>query len=341
MWSFLLKLLKSLSYKTSKSFHSNENRKIVDEYVKELLAIELPLFKEKADNEYFTISSVCISIEDIKLILDLLVENSASVNEIDLTIIKCIERIHHINDSHMLVNKDSKIFESIETNEPLDEEELKAARYYVIIQSIKTNKDTEEEDLLGKWEQCLIKILFKTNLNSYCARIEKVLPLNSQYNMVEELFHQIYKEPNEFLLDIKDKGTVKVMAYFLANHFRIADPKCILENIQKLHCHYKELISIDSARYRNIEQHLQLVINFLNNKINAIENEIERYNQDVFQCTIARTFLSLYNCQYKIKKELKKRDNSNKKILKAISDPEPQYTIEFEGKQTSEVSLNE
>ena len=51
---------------------------------------------------------------------------------------------------------------------------------------------------------------------------------------------------------------------------------------------------------QNIEQALRLAINSLGNKKLITTNEIRENNSDVFECTLARRFIMVYRCGYKI-----------------------------------------
>jgi len=281
------------------------------------LAVDLPLLEKKEEDDFLKVSAVCISIEDIKLIYNLLSDNYSEVKEINPTIMKYVERIQHADESRIVTKIRTSIFEPNEElfkyipigfTETINKEQFKEARHYVLLQSVSTKDDEEVKVEKEKWEQCLLKILIKTNLNTYCKRIEQQRNLES--HRLEELFHQIYKSPNGFLLNLKDEGKVKVMAHFLVKYLKTSKYQIVHESLQSLQKHYENLIKSDSIKYRQIKQYLQSMINSLSNKANIIEDEVKKNNCNVFYCTMAKIFISRYTCNFKIKGETPKKNNS-------------------------------
>ena len=281
------------------------------------MAVDLPSLEKKEEDDFLKVSAVCISIEDIKLIYNILLNNYSEVKEINPIIMKYVERIQHADESRIVTKMQTSIFEPNEElfkyipigfTETINKELFNEARHYVLFQSVITKDEEEVEVEKEKWEQCLVKILIETNLNTYCKRIEQQGNLESY--RVEELFHQIYKSPNEFLLNLKDEGKIKVIAHFLVKYLKSSKYQIVHESLQSLQKHYKNLINSDSIKYRQIKQYLQLMINSLKNKANIIEDEVEKNNCNIFYCTMAKMFISQYICNFEIKEETPKKKNS-------------------------------
>eukprot|EP00826_Nyctotherus_ovalis_P050940 TRINITY_DN6317_c0_g2_i1.p1 TRINITY_DN6317_c0_g2~~TRINITY_DN6317_c0_g2_i1.p1 ORF type:complete len:294 (+),score=49.65 TRINITY_DN6317_c0_g2_i1:49-930(+) len=155
----------------------------------------------------------------------------------------------------------------------------------------------------------------------------------------------IRDSPRGFLLNIRNEGKVKIMAHFLANHFKLAEPEGLLKSLKDLYEHYQRSVAANLAKYREAEQCLQMTINSLSNKVNIIKGEMERDSRDVFQCAIARMFLSQYTCKYeiiKIKNPLIcSSKNSNKKAINEPSEPQYQYKIVFKKETKRKFSQEE
>lgn len=299
----------------------------MDEYLTELLAVELPSFDQQKNE---TVASTCMSLKDIHYIMNILRKNSAEIKTFDPSLVKYMDRIQHADEIRTSTKNDPSIFEptpdlykytAINTDAPLTERQFKVARHYVMLQSFAADEEKPEENSLERWEVCLVKILLEISLNSYCTKTEKL----SKCTNLEELFYQIYKYPRDFLLNTRNEGKVKIMAYILANHFKSAEPEGLLKSLKGLHEHYQKCAAANLARCRETEQYLQMAINSLSNKVNVVKGDVERDNRDLFQCAVARMFLSQYTCRYEIVKIKDPLACSNSKNSNKTDTNELQY----------------
>lgn len=289
-------------------------RNLIEDYVSELLAVELPSFTVKADeSEALLINSVCISIENFKLIYDLLTSNKEDVMKIKKQIVKYIERIDlymESTNSTVFVNPFEPRepffkYHCVETDKKVSPEEFKDALHYVIMQKVTSRGLSSVQLQLAKWQHCLIKILLETNLTSFCQRVEVTSEIKGRgESMLVELFRQMHKCPREYLLSANKEGQVRVMGYYLVKYFLQADTKNVVDELERLKEIYLKDTADILAQQQKIEQSLRLHINSLGNKASIILNEIKENDSDVFECTLARKFVLQYRCAYEIKKYL-------------------------------------
>jgi len=290
----------------------SNNRNLIEEYLKELLAVELPSFELKSEQtDPLIVNSVCISIENLKLIYDLLINDKEEIMKINNQVLKQAERINNAiepNESFLHINPfepQEPFFKyvCVEGDEKLEAEEFKKALHYVILKKV-TSKKLESVNLqLKKWQQCLIKILSETNLTPFCQRIEQITETNEQgERTLVELFKQMHKCPREYLLSAKKEDQVRIMGHFLVKHFLEANTKEVLEELDHLKDVYYKDIKQMSIQQQSIEQSLRLTMNSLGNKVSIILNEIKENDSDVFECTLARKFILEYKCAYEIRK---------------------------------------
>jgi len=290
----------------------SNNRNLIEEYVKELLAVELPSLELKSEQtDALIVNSVCISIENLKIIYDLLINNKEDIMKINKQVLKQAERIDNVieaSESFLRVNPfepQQPFFKyvCVEGDEKLEAKEFKEALHYVILKKV-TSKKLESVNLqLKKWQQCLIKILSETNLTSLCQRIEQITETNEQgERTLVELFKQMHKCPKEYLLSAKKEGQVRIMGHFLVKYFLEANTKEVLEELDYLKDVYYKDIKQMSIQQQSIEQSLRLTTNSLSNKVSIILNEIKENDSDVFECTLARKFILEYKCAYEIRK---------------------------------------
>lgn len=198
----------------------------------------------------------------------------------------------------------------VDGNKKLKRGKFTEARHYVLLQYINDDQDEIKEEKFEKWELCLIKILLEINLSSYYGGIVKKL---GEKTMLEELFTRVYKEPVEFLLELNNEGRIKLMAHFLSKYFKTAEIKAISLSFRKLYKHFQTRMQIDASNYRKIEEHLKTIVSSFTKVLNGIKNEVETNTREVFQCEMARKFISSYCCRYEIKKVPQKRAESTEK----------------------------
>eukprot|EP00826_Nyctotherus_ovalis_P063292 TRINITY_DN926_c0_g2_i1.p1 TRINITY_DN926_c0_g2~~TRINITY_DN926_c0_g2_i1.p1 ORF type:complete len:310 (-),score=95.88 TRINITY_DN926_c0_g2_i1:802-1731(-) len=285
------------------------------------------------ENEALLINSVCISIENFKLIYELLTNNKEDVMKIKKQILKYIDRIDSFmesTNSTVFVNPFEPRepffkYHCVETNAKVSPEEFKDALRYVIMQKVTSRCLNPVQLQLTKWQHCLVKILLETNLTSFCQRVEVTSEIRSKgESMLVELFRQMHKCPREYLLSANKEGQVRVMGYYLVKYFLQADTKNVVDELDRLKEVYIKDTADILAQQQKIEQSLRLHINSLGNKASVILNEIKENDSDVFECTLARKFVLQYKCAYEIKKHLAGKSINKAKLT------ESKYVILFQ-----------
>eukprot|EP00826_Nyctotherus_ovalis_P051081 TRINITY_DN6365_c0_g1_i1.p1 TRINITY_DN6365_c0_g1~~TRINITY_DN6365_c0_g1_i1.p1 ORF type:complete len:286 (-),score=37.06 TRINITY_DN6365_c0_g1_i1:357-1214(-) len=133
----------------------------------------------------------------------------------------------------------------------------------------------------------------------------------------------MYKCPREYLLSAHSEGQVRAMGYYLFKYFSRADTKGIRAELEYLKEAYAKDTAEAFAQQQKMEQSLRLIINSLENKVSVILNEIRENDSNVFECTLARKFVSQYQCAYNIEKLLPKQVKGKMKQERS------QYVITF------------
>ena len=271
-----------------------------------------------------------MSIENIKFILDILSKNEKDINQINPNIIKYIERIQFFIESKNMPSKYANIFfpsrsiykyQNTSTKGEITDEEFNSATHYVLLQNIITKKSDNKMINMEKWQKCLVQTLAQTNLSSYCNQVKNINYKGSkQCNVLKQLFMQMHNSPTRFLMDSSKKGVIKAMGYFLLESFAKIEEKKLIDGLKNLYDYFQNSNEEFKITGNQIEQALRFTINSLSNKINIIQEEIKRNNSNVFQCTLARRFLSQYLCKFEINKELigmqKKTNKQRATIIK-------------------------
>ena len=192
------------------------------------------------------IKSICISLENLKLIYHILHKNIRKINEFDKDAVILLE---NILKSVYETSTFSNIFQPneltykyicIDSNNGLTSAEFKEAFHYILFQYIETDKLTGKEIKLGEWQYCLVNALLHTNLAAYCQKIRGVGSIENKNDILYELFSQIYKSTKEFILFAKNERYVKVIAYFLTRYFSNGGGEGILSQLESLKIQYLE-----------------------------------------------------------------------------------------------------
>jgi len=289
----------------------------------ELLGVELPSLElEKAPEGTVIVNSICMSIENIKLIHEILYSNVDALKKINETFGKRIDRIQFLlkNEQSMSTFKPREQnfhYIAMDSESPVTAKEFADAFHYILFQEVTINEPKEENVVLEKWQKCLVQLLVDIDLTSYCNKVANTpsTALNKN-NSLCELFWQIYKEPNVFLIDFNKGAQVKIAAYFLARHFEEVKDINPLKEFNELRDHYKKAVERFLDKQQQLEQSLHLTISSLTNRIAGIESEMSRNNSNVYQCILARKILHNYTCYYEITQDTTKKSNDEFKKYK-------------------------
>eukprot|EP00826_Nyctotherus_ovalis_P026045 TRINITY_DN2030_c0_g1_i4.p2 TRINITY_DN2030_c0_g1~~TRINITY_DN2030_c0_g1_i4.p2 ORF type:complete len:336 (+),score=86.10 TRINITY_DN2030_c0_g1_i4:1297-2304(+) len=279
----------------------------MEEYMNELFAVELPCLEiAEVAKGTVVVNSVCMSLENIKLVHEILFKNMESLKKINETFMRCVDRVQFL----LLNEKLMDIFRPRESNfqcRAMDSsgavasKDFQGAIHYILFQEVKTNEPKEETAALEKWQQCLVLLLLETDLTSYCNKVANApATVLSKENPLRELFWQIHKAPAGFLIDSNKGGQVKVTAYFLSKYFEDIKGKNLLTDFNKLRDYYQQSVQEFLEEQQRLEQSLHVAINSLTNRIAGIESRIGANSSNVYQCMLARRILNDYSCWYEI-----------------------------------------
>ena len=286
----------------------------MNKYFEDLISIKLPLLSiSELKNELLMVSSICISLENIKCIQEVFYENIEKVREINPNCAKYIERIDFfiksdksITNSFNVSQLSSESFKYVclDPEDKLSPKEVKDAICYVLFKDINIIEQKDENVKCEKWQDCLIKLLLKTDLTSYTDEGNDELKIS-----MVKLFKQIYKTPIRFSANVSEAGHVKVMGYYLSKHLKNVEAKNLSNEINALKNSFQIDIKDLLSKQQELEKLLRLTVNSLNNKIIGIQREIDEANTDIFQCCLARELIKKYNCEYEI---VKPKESSDK-----------------------------
>ena len=306
------------------------------------MAVELPSLEvTQAAKDTVMVSSLCMSLENIKLIQELLYEDIGNLEKIDSTFVKYVNRIQFFIENKDTTsmypdkfkpNKKNFQYINMSSSNEITEEQFENANHYILFQDIEINEPKQKSIQLQKWEQCLVQLLLETDLTSYCNKLSNSSSPLSAENPLRELFWQIHKAPTGFLIDSNKGGEVKVMAYFLSKYFENISETNLVKEFNTLRDYYQKEVEDLLERQERLEQSLHLAINSLTNQIAGIESRINNNNSNVFQCLLARKVLDAYTCSYEITQEmpLTNKRGLNKDIGLIMKGDLKKYVINLE-----------
>ena len=297
----------------------------MEDYYKKLLLVELPSLEVRdAENDGLVIKSMCISIESLKVIQDILHEHLQEIKAYKDNYEKYIARINFFStedgESNVFVPTLATFkYDPVNLNETLAKQKFNEAKHYVLFQDITIKESNNKDIKLENWQHCLVQLLLQTNFSFY-----KNNPMHKKE--LSEFFTQIYKTPLNFVINPQKIGHVKLMASFLAKHFKSKEQTNIITELKLIKEAFQENIECLLIRQQNIEKVLRLTINLLANRAKGIENEVEKINRNLYQCHLARKIISKYCISYYIIDPSSKRsDLKNKKSNNSVG----KYVIDF------------
>ena len=141
------------------------------------MAVELPSLEvTQAAKDTVMVSSLCMSLENIKLIQELLYEDIGNLEKIDSTFVKYVNRIQFFIENKDTTsmypdkfkpNKKNFQYINMSSSNEITEEQFENANYYILFQDIEINEPNQKSIQLHKWEQCLVQLLLEPDLTSY------------------------------------------------------------------------------------------------------------------------------------------------------------------------------
>ena len=296
------------------AFNVISYRKMIDEYLEELLSVDLPSFDiVDAEEDSLIVSSVCMSVESIKLIHELMQGHFDYIKLHKESFSKYVARVQFFISNQETSTNPNDIFKPTEKSfqaetgdglPPPTKEEFESAYHYVLFQdiSVKSGKNTDMQ--LEKWQSCITKLLSEIDLSSYYNNQirDKTSSKPAQQSKLTKLLYQIFKCPEGFISDQDNGVKIKLMAYYLINYFEAQGEENARNDLETLKTIYDEGVKLILDKHQRVEQNLRLTLTALTNRDSCLKTQIVRYNNDVVNNILAGRFVTTYRYPYEITK---------------------------------------
>ena len=295
-------------------------RELMNEYFNKLLSKDLPSLEiDKTEKKPVSITSICLSLECIKLIQCIFEKRIDEVKSINKNCANLIERISLFtkDEDNGMVNTNiykpnPKLFTYIlpDDSNKMTLSEFTNALHYVVFSRIEIAKLKDVNIKLEEWQRSFVELLLEIYLSSYSNESD-----TENKGVFLDLFYQILKTPFRFVSDPQKEDKIKLIGYYLRQHYKNLSEEDIFNEINDLAKVFQDNIGVLLKQQQQIDYILREIINALKMTITRIENDIKKVKIGMYQCAIGEKFIELYYCDYKINKILGKKHKGEPKFI--------------------------
>ncbi len=284
----------------------------------------------KPEEHALVISSVCMSLESVKLIYNIMKGRDTEVRVVSDLFGKYMDRIQIFLDNPQGIQAGT-VFEPTEARfgvEPTGKEgpptkaEFDAAQHYVLFQDISIQEKKESELLTEKWQQSLHRLLLEIDLSSYYNKRIQADRKDSLYKIdLLELLQQIKKYPSGFMVSPEKSIKVKLLASSLYNYFQKGGEKNARASMEKLKKTYSEIVAKSAKKQQQVEHNLRMAISAINSRMSSVKETTRRANDVIISGIYAGDFISRFVFAFETKREVPKPSKDKKAV------PIPTYEL--------------
>eukprot|EP01022_Parablepharisma_sp_SALTPOND_P017064 TRINITY_DN2648_c0_g1_i2.p1 TRINITY_DN2648_c0_g1~~TRINITY_DN2648_c0_g1_i2.p1 ORF type:complete len:737 (+),score=91.23 TRINITY_DN2648_c0_g1_i2:1618-3828(+) len=311
---------------TELNAYIESKRAIVEKYIADLLNIDLPSMDlPEAEDNSLVISSVCISIQNLKLIYETLLSRISEVSAIKETCTKYINRIKFIMENPSGMEVFPPIFmpteDRFKAEPPSNREEFVSSSHYIMFQDVSVREKKREQILSEKWQQALHKLLLEIDLTGYYNESGVALKGNEEcvYEIsILKLLRELYEYPNGFMANAGNKTKVKLLAGDLLNYFEERDEKSARESMESLKDTYMKTVAVTLDKQQKVEYCLRQAINSLKSRIGKTEESCNQIQDTIISGIYADHFITKFVFTFEIKKEIPPTPKDKKGTSEAI-----------------------
>lgn len=311
----------------------SEFRKMVSEYLKKLLSIEVPKEQKEVDSSIPISTILCISLEAIHLLYRISRDNMEYLGESQLSFTKYLTRIKDFlgakgEEKFAEPNKDF-FRELTATNTNLNEKKTKVKQkevHYIVFHDYKlTNEtypintgisDTEED-----WKYFLCELLKTIKLKSYSHMVTSLDEVSqSPFN---DLLGRVKDDPEAFRVLELDKGKALVLAELLAN-CASGGGGVSREMVFELTESYKEMIGSMKVQKQKIKNITHEIMNNAKKYYGKVRAENVEYESEIIPMLMAEALISPKNsfafCIEEVTiKKIAKEESPTKRVYSPVT----------------------
>jgi len=313
------------SFTELNTFIDSKKLQIDSYYQKLLFKIEIPKYdsvitiKQNLD-DFVNISSVCISLQNLKLIYETFQSKFEELTSIHERCSKYISRLKFTfseSDKPSIFMPTEERFqcENLDNsnNEQIKNEEFICASHYVFLSdiNIKEKKPVQNTEQII-WQEDLFKLLLEIDLTGVVNNSNVYAFYKEKYEVeILKLLRQIYDNPSKFLVSKENCYKVKILAMSLLDYFEPKGEKIARESIELLKGYYENTVKNTIIRQQDLEHKLRIIINSLHNRKLNIEQNCIQIQEKIISKKYAEQFMQkLQLGSLEITKEFRKENTS-------------------------------
>ncbi len=292
----------------------------IEKYICDLLAIDLPNVEVAKPAEHsLVISSVCMSVENIKLIYTLMKERQKEAGEINDLFVKYLSRIEFLLEHPQGVQGGSSksVFEPSserfmvekcgpDSSRALTPEEFARAQHYILFQDVSVCETSEKDGLMTEnWQQTLHRLMLEIDLSSYYNR-HIVAHEGKDAGVCKVdilgLLRQIRKYPSGFMVSKEKETRVRLLASALHDHFSQSGEQLARENMERLKETYTKIVARNLDKQRLVEHNLRMALGAISSRMGSIRETSQRAREVVVSGIYAGEFIDRFIFAFEIRR---------------------------------------
>eukprot|EP00826_Nyctotherus_ovalis_P060206 TRINITY_DN8425_c0_g3_i2.p1 TRINITY_DN8425_c0_g3~~TRINITY_DN8425_c0_g3_i2.p1 ORF type:complete len:722 (-),score=191.06 TRINITY_DN8425_c0_g3_i2:934-3099(-) len=304
------RLAETINYAPKLTEFIRIKNEVVEEYLNELLNIDLPVLEiAESEEDSLDIASTCVSIKTMRIIYSTLTARKQEVKEISEMAEKYLSRIAFIIDNPILPAKSSELFALDENSFDVDamsdplshvKEKFGSSMHYVLFQEVSVKAKQKVTIFTESWELLLDKLLPKIDLsgcydNSYSGK-------ESGIEFISFL-KQIAEYPSGFLVNGDDSNAVRVLAMSLLEYFEGKDKKTIKESIESVKDAYAKTSQMFLEKQQRVKCNLREAVTALKNKLGFVQEMTTKVREEIVCRLHAERFIKGFLINFDMQKE--------------------------------------